>query len=276
RLMGDKSGIEWTDATWNPTTGCDRVSPGCANCYAMTLAPRLKSMHIAARKKKGLPVLDTDPYMLDGDPKTSGPGFGFMMHPDKLDQPLRWSKPRMVFVNSMSDLWHEEMNYHFLDSIFAVMAMAKQHTVQVLTKRPERMLAYMTETREGVATEGWVRTAAVRDWDMKGEQWADWQWPLPNVWLGTSVEIARWRTRIDALRQVPAAVRFLSCEPLLGPLVCPACKGWGWDVEVHGSEPVQVQCPEPRFASGHDLDLKGIDWVIVGGESGSGARPMNE
>jgi protein gp37 len=126
--------IEWTDATWNPTTGCDRVSPGCANCYALTLAARLKAM--------GQPR-----YQRDGDPRTSGPGFGLTLHPDKLDEPLRWRKPRMVFVNSMSDLFHEEVPFDFIAKVFDVMARAPQHTFQVLTKRPERRRAPVDSTR---------------------------------------------------------------------------------------------------------------------------------
>jgi protein gp37 len=202
--------IEWTDATWNPTTGCDRVSPGCAHCYALTLAARLKAM--------GQPR-----YQRDGDPRTSGPGFGLTLHPDKLDQPLRWRKPRRVFVNSMSDLFHEEVPFDFLDSVFATMAHASQHTFQVLTKRPERLRAYYASFIERELS---------------------FSWPLRNVWLGTSIENDRHAYRADVLRETPAAVRFISAEPLLGPLP--------------------------------SLDLTGIDWVIAGGESGHGARPASE
>lgn len=250
--MADKTAIQWSDATWNPTTGCDRVSPGCANCYALTLAPRLQAM----AQKRG----PTDPYMRDGDPKTSGPGFGLMMHPNKLDQPLRWKRPRRIFVNSMSDLFHPEVTDEFLDQVFGVMAMAPQHTFQVLTKRPERMREYLSSRvipSEGLTRMEMVMVAMdqmVSGGDLSGPlaDMSRFAWPLPNVWLGTSVENARWRTRIDELREVPAAVRFLSCEPLLGPLV------------------VDLQ----RFDGG--LDLTGIDWVIIGGESGPGARPMEE
>lgn len=251
--MGDNSGIEWTDATWNPTTGCDRVSPGCANCYALTLAPRLQAM---AKHRS-----PTDPYMKDGDPKTSGKGFGLMMHESKLDQPLRWSRPRRVFTNSMSDLFHPEVTDEFLDKVFAVMALAKQHTFQVLTKRPERMREYLHSAAPRVS-DGAIRDREAVVWDAlmnlpqrkHSPGYTDaWRWPLPNVWLGTSVENARWRTRIDYLRQTPAAVRFLSCEPLLGPLV-----------------------PNPLGEGLDDLDLNGIDWAIIGGESGPGARPMDE
>jgi protein gp37 len=242
-------------------------------------------MAIAAAKKRGLKVLPTAPYMRDGDPKTSGVGFGFMMHESKLDQPLRWTKPRKIFVNSMSDLWHEEMDEYFLDQIFAVMALAKQHTFQVLTKRPERMLAYINWDNNGDFYDFEDRRSRVLyaiderlgiDKMTRGS--AEWkkairdprrsfEWPLPNVWLGTSVENARWRTRIDALRQVDAAVRFLSCEPLLGPLVN----------VVEKSASVGFSTASVTDASKRPgLDLTGIDWVITGGESGHGARPMDE
>jgi protein gp37 len=278
--VGDKSAIQWTDATWNPTTGCDRVSPGCANCYALTLAPRLQGF----AKAKGAPP--TAPYMRDGDPKTSGVGFGLMLHPDRLDQPLRWQKPRRIFTNSMSDLFHPEVPDEFLDRVFAVMALAKQHTFQVLTKRPERMREYVPLALGRIADTIIRMRRARGDHDVVvplahvplGVAW----WPLPNVWLGTSVENARWRTRIDELRQTPAAVRFLSCEPLVGPLVCPECHGWGYDVvgdpsDPSGQTPMQVQCPGPAGWHGeHRLDLDGIHWAITGGESGPGSRPLDE
>ncbi|WP_033821923.1 DUF5131 family protein [Kitasatospora sp. MBT63] len=200
--MGDRSAIEWTEATWNPTTGCDRVSAGCDNCYALTLAKRLKAMGAAK-------------YQVDGDPRTSGPGFGLTVHPDALKVPYGWKSPRTVFVNSMSDLFHARVPLDFVREVFAVMADTPQHTYQVLTKRARRL-----------------RQVADR-----------LEWP-PNVWMGVSVEDGAHLARVDDLRQVPAAVRFLSCEPLLGPL------------------------------SG--LNLAGIDWVIAGGESGHGHRPMDE
>lgn len=204
------SAIEWTDETWNPVTGCDRTSPGCDNCYALTLAKRLKAM--------GQPK-----YQRDGDPRTSGPGFGLTMHPQVLDQPLRWRKPRHVFVNSMSDLFHQGVTDEFIYSVWAKMSVTPRHTYQVLTKRPQRMAAWMEKAVE---------------------RWGSGQLcVLPNVWLGTSIEDDRYTFRADHLRNTPAAVRFLSLEPLLGPLP--------------------------------SLDLTGIDWVIVGGESGPGARPMH-
>lgn len=200
--MSDKSSIEWTESTWNPTTGCDRISAGCDNCYALTLAKRLKAM--------GNPK-----YQLDGDPRTSGPGFGVAIHPDALDIPRRWKQPRVVFVNSMSDLFHARVPSDFIAQVFDVMAETPRHTYQLLTKRPQR-LARMAD---GLP------------------------WPS-NVWMGVTVENEETRWRVDELRKVPAAVRFISAEPLLAPL--PA------------------------------LDLTGIDWLIGGGESGSGFRPVQE
>lgn len=199
------TGIEWTDETWNPTTGCDQVSPGCDNCYALTLAKRLKAM--------GQPR-----YQNDGDPRTSGPGFGLTLHPDKLGEPLRWRKPRRVFVNSMSDLFHPDVPADFICDVFDVMRQTPRHTYQVLTKRPQRMTGLVSAI------------------------YAGWDEVLLNVWLGTSIENDRYTFRANHLRQTPAAVRFLSLEPLLGPLP--------------------------------SLNLDGIDWVIVGGESGAKARPM--
>jgi protein gp37 len=195
--MGDRSAIEWTDATWNPVTGCSHVSEGCRHCYAEALSLR-----------RGW----------SAKPWTArNAAENVVLHPDRLPQPLRWRQPRRVFVNSMSDLFHERIPAPFLDQVFAVMAQAARHTFQVLTKRPERMSEYLTN----------------RDY---GQQ------PLPNVWLGVSVEDqAAVAERIPLLLQTPAAVRFISAEPLLGPLT---------------------------------LDLNGIDWVIVGGESGIGFRRM--
>lgn len=199
--MGDRSAIEWTDATWNPTTGCDRTSPGCDNCYALALARRLKAM--------GQPK-----YQADGDPRTSGPGFGAAVHPETLDLPYTWASPRTVFVNSMSDLFHPQIPVQFIKQVFEVMADTPQHTYQVLTKRSRRLVSLATRL----------------------------PWP-PNVWMGVSVENDRYVFRGEHLRQVDCAVRFLSVEPMLGPVP--------------------------------SLELDGISWVIVGGESGPDARPMD-
>jgi len=228
--------IEWTETTWNPTTGCDRISPGCDHCYALTLAKRLKAMGQAK-------------YQTDGDPRTSGPGFGVAMHEDVLLEPLRWRKPRVVFVDSMADLLHAKVPVDFLAQVWAVMALTPQHTYQVLTKRPERYRHVLDGPcrcggghRTGVDFRRLVadharRLARGREVDLVAD------WPLGNVWLGTSIENDDYVGRADALRAAPAAVRFLSLEPLLGPLP--------------------------------SLDLAGIDWVIVGGESGPGFRPLN-
>jgi protein gp37 len=199
--VADGSSIEWTEATWNPTTGCDRVSIGCDNCYALTLAKRLKAMGAAK-------------YQNDGDPRTSGPGFGVTVHADSLLTPYSWRQPRVVFVNSMSDLFHAKIPLSFVRDAFRVMADTPQHTYQVLTKRSARL-----------------RKIADR-----------LDWP-DNLWVGVSVENADAMPRIDDLRAVPAAVRFLSCEPLLGSL--------------------------------DGLDLDRIDWVIAGGESGPRHRPID-
>ena len=200
--MKDKTGIEWTDVTWNPTTGCDRISAGCDNCYALAMAKRLKAMGSAR-------------YQQDGNPLTSGPGFALTVHPDALDQPYRWTGRRTVFVNSMSDLFHAKVPLDFLKQVLAVMADTPQHTYQVLTKRSARL----------------PKIADKLDWP-------------PNLWLGVSVEDAEHLYRVDHLRAVAAAVRFLSCEPLLGSLA--------------------------------GLDLTDIGWVITGGESGPHARPLDQ
>jgi protein gp37 len=198
--MADHSSIEWTEATWNPTTGCDRISPGCDNCYALTLAKRLKAMGHAK-------------YQNEGHPVTSGPGFLVSEHDDALNIPLRWAAPRIVFVNSMSDLFHARVSTTFVGRVFGVMEQTPRHTYQVLTKRPMR---------------------AVRLADQL-------PWPS-NVWLGVSVESMEQAWRVDVLRNVPAAVRFVSAEPLLGSLEA--------------------------------INLSDIDWLIAGGESGPHARPM--
>lgn len=174
--MGDRSTIEWTQATWNPTTGCDRVSAGCDHCYAMTLAKRLKAM--------GQPR-----YQADGDARTSGPGFGITCHPQALALPKTWRRPRLVFVNSMSDLFHARVPLRFIQEVFEVMSETPQHAYQLLTKRARRLRRLAPLLR----------------------------WP-ENLWIGVSVENSDVVERIDDLRAVPAHVRFLSCEPLIGPL----------------------------------------------------------
>lgn len=245
------SAIEWTNETWNPTTGCDRVSPGCDNCYALTMAKRLKAMGAAK-------------YQRDGNPKTSGPGFGITEHPDVLRDPLRWRKPRRVFVNSMSDLLHDGVSDEFIAQVFAVMANANQHTYQILTKRHGRMRSLLNRpefeqrVREIVEYHGEVYTREVANW------------PLPNVWLGVSVDDQkRADLRIPALLDTPAAVRFLSCEPLLGSV---DLRRWTLDWDEHqGAYLCQMH---GMYDCVQALECGGLDWVIVGGESGPGARPM--
>lgn len=186
-MANSRTAIEWTDRTWNPTTGCNKVSPGCKFCYAETITKRFSN--------------------------TFTNGFKFTIHPERLQQPLNWRQPSRIFVNSMSDLFHEDMPFDYLQEIFQVMAAAHWHVFQVLTKRHERLLELAPEL----------------------------DWP-GNVWMGVSVENQRYVKRVDYLRKVPAKIRFLSCEPLLGPLT---------------------------------LDLEGIDWVITGGESGPKHRPID-
>lgn len=190
--MALKSLIEWTDATWNPVTGCTKISPGCKHCYAERLSERLRAM---------------------GNPRYRN-GFDVTLHPDTLDIPLRWKEPRLIFVNSMSDLFHEKVPYSFIARVFDTMCLASHHVFQILTKRASRLAELAPAL----------------------------PWPS-NVWMGVSVESQDYVWRVALLRQVPAAIRFLSLEPLLGPIT--------------------------------ELNLDGIHWVIVGGESGPNARPMH-
>lgn len=221
--MSDKTAIEWTERTWNPVTGCDRVSPGCDHCYAMTLAKRLKGMGSAK-------------YQKDGDPKTSGPGFGVTLHPHTLDEVYKWRTPQRIFVNSMSDLFHDDVPDYFIGEVFARMAATKQHTYQVLTKRPARMRSLLRNPER-----------------LDHPYIANARWPMPNVWLGVSAENQRWADiRVPLLLDTPAAIRFVSAEPLLGPISLTRWLNGGF---------------------GHvSPDLH---WLIAGGESGPDARPMH-
>ncbi len=219
--------IEWADRVWNPVTGCTKVSEGCRNCYADRLARRL-----AGRC---------------GYPKDAP--FRVTLHPEKLDDPLRWKKPARVFVNSMSDLFHKDVPFEFIDRVFAVMAEAHRHTFIVLTKRPERMLEYMSGDRYS------ARRVFDLTSGLAGKFDCDLYWPLPNVWLGVSAENqASADERIPLLLQTPAAVRFVSCEPMLGPI---NLSPW----------------VDPRLNVINRPQK--LDWLICGGESGPGARPMN-
>ena len=187
------SKIEWTESTWNPVTGCTKISAGCVNCYAQRMAKRLNAM---------------------GQPNYAN-GFKLAMHPHSLERPLKWKKPQMVFVNSMSDLFHADIPLDFIQQVFDVMTRANWHTFQILTKRAERL----------------AQLAPLLNWP-------------DNVWMGVTVENADCAYRIDHLRNVPAAIRFLSMEPLLSAV--------------------------------EDMNLDNIDWVIVGGESGPGSRPIRQ
>lgn len=191
--MATQTAIEWTQCTWNPVTGCTKISAGCAHCYAERMARRLCAM---------------------GQPRYRN-GFQVTVHPEAVEEPFQWKKPRLVFVNSMSDLFHEKVSVSFIQRIFSVMNRCSQHTFQILTKRSARL----------------AELSSRLDWSS-------------NIWIGVTIERCDYLYRLDHLRQVPASVRFLSLEPLLGPL--------------------------------NDLTLEGVDWVIVGGESGPQARPMEE
>lgn len=242
--------IQWTDKTWNPTTGCDRVSPGCGNCYALTMANRLKGMRQAK-------------YQNDGDPRTSGPGFLATEHEADLGAPLRWRKPAKVFVNSMSDLFHERISDEFIARVFAVMAATPRHTYQILTKRHGRMRSLLSRDEFRVAAKD-AHSVMRLSGLIRGGPIVINIWPLPNVWLGVSVEDQKWADiRIPALLDTPASVRFLSCEPLLGPV---HISRWLHDSTCVLDSEFVCTCSEPREIS--------IDWVIVGGESGPGARSM--
>lgn len=277
------SRIEWTDETWNPTTGCDRVSAGCDHCYALAMSARLKAM--------GQPK-----YQTDGRPETSGPGFGVQCHPETLDEPLRWRMPRRVFVNSMSDLFHPQVPDQFIARVFATMAATPRHTYQVLTKRPQRMRSllpradFWQEVLDAIPgygpfspmLTGYNPDGMLVARPLTAEGVA--RTPLPNVWLGTSVEDQlRADGRIPLLLDTPAALRFLSCEPLLGPVdfglnlvsvfTCPHCSGT-MSIPVEGGGVSCPTCYDDPHGQGK-LTVRGLDWVIVGGESGPGARPMD-
>jgi protein gp37 len=191
--MGEKSLIEWTESTWNPVTGCTKISEGCMHCYAQILARRLKAM-------------GQQNYIN---------GFDVTLHPHALSIPLKWKKARRIFVNSMSDLFHKEVPFAFIQQVFDIMNQALWHRFQILTKRAER-LAELTNALP------WTK----------------------NIWMGVTIESASYLYRLESLRNIPATIKFLSLEPLLGPI--------------------------------HEIDLSNIDWVIVGGESGPGARPMDK
>lgn len=246
------SKIGWTDATWNPVTGCSAVSEGCTNCYAAKFTRRLEN--IGVPEYQGL----LNERHFNGVVKC---------HDHKLEIPLRWRKPRMVFVNSMSDLFHEKVPDEFIDGVFAVMAISRQHSFQILTKRPERMAEYLNRDR---VWDDWADNMPGADaWEKRDRQdrlpepFGN-QWPLPNVWLGTSCEDQNTLDeRVPHLLNCPTAVRFLSLEPLLGPIVIP-------DVVVLGPKDKPDHIWFDPLRPNNSL---GISWVIVGCESGHKRRP---
>lgn len=247
--MGDKTGIEWTEMTWNPVSGCAKVSAGCKHCYAERDWGRLQ--HLPAYAGRAFTDVAT--------------------HADRLDQPLRKKRPRRIFVNSMSDLFHQDVPDAFIDRVFAVMALAKQHTFQILTKRPDRMLAYLSNGARAELVG--IDAEAISGLDRHTETLLQrWPLPLPNVWLGVSVEDqAAADERIPLLLKTPAAVRFVSAEPLLGPVrLSPTCDA-GSRPHPKGGGVTCQQCGGSRMKGG----CLGIDWLIVGGESGPKARPMH-
>lgn len=241
----DGSKIEWTDATWNPIRGCSRVSEGCRNCYAERVAARFSYSSERSMPYWGLAKMTPEGPRWTGEVR---------LIEDKLEDPLRWKRPRRIFVNSMSDLFHEKVPDEWIDRIFAVMAMAPQHTFQILTKRPERMLEYLGDGSYDSHRRIEVWNAKVH---MKGKPVSPMDWPLPNVWLGVSVEDQKTADeRIPFLLQTPAAVRWISYEPAL---LC---------VDLHG-------VPFSGFPIGSRGPKAGLDWVVVGGESGPDARPFD-
>lgn len=220
--MSARTGIEWTDATWNPVTGCTKVSPGCDHCYAETIAHRFAGT-------KAYPF-----------------GFAVTLQPERLGQPFRWRKPRRIFVNSMSDLFHDDIPDDYIAQVFSVMAQTQRHTYQILTKRPARMRSLLSRP-EFI----WPRVWGPISPDMPDIAYRTW--PLPNVWLGVSTENQQWADiRIPTLLDTPAAVRFISAEPLLGPI---SLIRW--------------------LNGGFGNVSPDLHWVIVGGESGAGARMMS-
>ena len=278
--MGDKSAIEWTDATWNPIAGCSLVSPGCTNCYAMKMAARIERMG-------GVPH-----YAGLTQPSKAGPVWTGKVAraPDHiLTQPLRWKKPRRIFVNSMADLFHDDVPDAWIDKVFAVMALARQHIFQVLTKRAKRMRAYVNRLHDEPVKDTLRRLVAA--WPGNHRVPEDGiNIPLPNVWLGVSVEDqARADEQIPDLLETPAAIRFLSCEPLLGPVdltripspvVTPEDEGYYHSALERGD--MHRRDGEPDILTGRKITdtvdgpmMERIDWVIAGGESGHGARPAH-
>lgn len=252
--MSDGSSIEWTDATWNPVTGCTRVSPGCAHCYIERTPP----FRVAGRRFENIAGASTT---------------GIVLHPSRLDQPVvRWTRPRRVFVCSLADLFHEDVPFEFIHDVLDNVSRAGQHTFQVLTKRPERALKFFETLPLGDSGPDGLGffsrlTIRTRELGLAGA--------IPNMWLGVSIENARYTWRADVLRQIPAAVRFVSAEPLLGSLfddtVGRLVRKVGAEHDGRGGLRRVAGVERARSA----LDLEGIDWLIAGGESGPGFRPVD-
>jgi len=278
--MGNKTNIEWTDATWNPIRGCSRVSEGCRNCYAETVANRFKGQG--------------QPY--EGLIASGGQWNGqIKLVYEKLIEPLRWQRPRRIFVNSMSDLFHENVPFEYIASVFAVMSVTTRHTYQVLTKRPARMLEFFDWALHAQDFDGeWKKLQPDRyeadrfqcgdrifehwplwiEWDKCGYDNCGPAWPYQNIWLGVSVEDQSTADeRIPLLLQTPAAVRWISAEPLLGPINLNHL-----DADAAGNRDL---CQINALTGDHsDMgrpcpDVAHLNWVVVGGESGPGARPMH-
>lgn len=276
--------IEWTDVTWNPARGCSRVSEGCRNCYAEKIASRF-----SGKGQTFDGFADTHLFLGPGEPLNRKGGWTgkVALVLEKLDEPLRWRKPRRVFVNSMSDLFHEALPDESIAAVFGVMAAAHGHTFQILTKRPERMRRWFGWIEQGFAGAGIGGTrlapagpSLTANYIRSCGEWRSLKWPLPNVWLGVSVEDqATADERIPLLLQTPAAERFVSYEPALGPVdfgqlpnsggfaegqrYLDALKRLAWDCNADGSYVDSCAIRE------------GLDWIIVGGESGPGARPFD-
>jgi protein gp37 len=230
-----KSKIDWCDRVWNPVTGCDPVSTGCIHCYAARMAPRL-----AGR----FGYLENDPFRVT-------------LHPERLDEPLHWRKPARVFVDSMGDLFHKDVPDDFIDNVFATMGMYPQHTFQILTKRADRMADWFRDIG-GATRRDWVAYAAARLFNIKSIKLINW--PLPNVWPGVSIENQTAADeRIPLLLQTPAAVRFVSVEPMLEMVKVLRYMPHTWTLRGH-DHPTEI--------------TPGLDWVICGCESGPQARPM--
>lgn len=279
-----ESSIEWTDATWNPVIGCERVSPGCENCYAERMAFRLEAM--GQKRYVGL-TRKTD----RGRIQWTGTA---RFVPEVLGAPLKWRKPQRIFVNSMSDLFHHDVTNEEIAAVFGVMAACPQHTFQILTKRPERMAEWFDWAKEHGDGQDLLRgdmpsALLTCGWEANcGDAWGDVEvperlaldafptagvygtaWPLPNVWLGVSCENQETANkRIPLLLQVPAAIRFVSAEPLLGPILFDNGES-SW-LTCDGRNKVEGHCCEAHDV--HGEHFHGIDWVICGGESGHGAR----